>query len=322
MQTSSYFLSCDWGTSNFRLRLVEAETLHIAAENSSEKGIAATYTLWKQKNISEESRFSFYLEIISEAIQQIEQEHSLSLSGVPLIVSGMASAGIGMKELPYKPLPFLLDGSDLFTQLFPASDQFPHQIILVSGVCSTDDVMRGEEIQLVGSHLPEETDDRIFIFPGTHSKHVIVSNRVAISIQTYLTGELFQVLCSHSLLAASIKAGADIREPNYRLCFEKGVDDAIIMNPLHALFMVRTNQLFKKMNPGENYHYLSGLLIGLELKELLPEKNKKISLVTNQTLEPSYRIALEKLGLATDLQVHNADKAIIDGHYLLYRLYL
>ena len=321
MHTDPLFLSCDWGTSHFRLRLVEGEALHIVTEETSNKGIASTFALWKQKNIAEEHRFAFYLTIISEAVQKMEMQLGRSLSGIPLIISGMASANIGMRELPYKPLPFLIDGSDLFTQIVPASAEFPHTLILLSGVRSTDDVMRGEEIQLVGCMSQEEPEEQILVFPGTHSKHITVINGVATVIQTYLTGELFQLLCTHGLLAGSVEAGTGIQEDNHQECFEKGVADAIDTNPLHALFLVRTNQLFQKMNPKENYHYLSGLLIGLELKALLNKKGMRISLVTNQTLEPYYRIALAHLGLAADLQVRNADKAIIQGHYLLYRQY-
>ena len=322
MQTNPRFLSCDWGTTNFRLRLVEGETLHVAAENASEKGIASTFALWKQKNFAEAFRFEFYLEIISEAIQQMEQEHSFSLSGVPLIVSGMASAGIGMWELPYKLLPFQMDGSDLVTKLLPASDQFPHQMILISGARSTDDVMRGEEVQLIGSVSPAENGEKIFIFPGTHSKHVTVCKGIANTIQTHLTGELFHLLCTHSLLSVSVEQNSDIQEADHKVCFKKGVQDAIHMNPLHSFFLVRTNQLFQKMNPKENYHYLSGLLIGLELKELLPKKNTKLILVTNQTLKPFYTTALIELGLDADLELRNADETILLGHYQMYKQYL
>jgi 2-dehydro-3-deoxygalactonokinase len=297
---------------------VEGEALDMVAEENNEKGIASTFALWKQKGISEEHRFAFYLQIISDAIQKMEETLGRSLSGIPLIISGMASANIGMMELPYKPLPFLIDGSDLFTHAVPASEKFPHPLILVSGVRSADDVMRGEESQLIGCFSSEETAEQILIFPGTHSKHITVIKGIATAIQTYLTGELFQLLCTHSLLAGSVEAGLGLQEAGHLHCFEKGVQDAAVMNPLHAFFLVRTNQLFQKMDPRENYHYLSGLLIGLELKELLPKKNTKIILVSNKTLEPYYTIAFAQLGLDRNLPVRNADQAILRGHYKIY----
>src|SRR6478752_3668029 len=98
------FISCDWGTSSFRLRLIDAATQKVLAKTFSTQGIAATYALWKDEQNME--RFVFYRNYLSAQIALLEENTRTSLHGVTLIVSGMASSAIGMKELPYKQIPF------------------------------------------------------------------------------------------------------------------------------------------------------------------------------------------------------------------------
>src|SRR5688500_15787071 len=100
------FFSCDWGTTAFRLRLVEVAGLKIIAEESNQQGIAETYQRWKQSGKNEELRLTFYLDIIEEYIKAIEQKFNTSFKHTPVVISGMASSTIGMMELPYKHLPF------------------------------------------------------------------------------------------------------------------------------------------------------------------------------------------------------------------------
>ena len=68
------FFSCDWGTTAFRLRLVEVAGLKIIAEESNQQGIAETYQRWKQSGRNEELRLTFYLNIIQQHIKLIEQK--------------------------------------------------------------------------------------------------------------------------------------------------------------------------------------------------------------------------------------------------------
>jgi 2-dehydro-3-deoxygalactonokinase len=82
---------------------------------------------------------------------------------------------------------------------------------------------------------------------------------------------------------------------------------------------VRTNGLFKKMSPAENYHFLSGLLIGSELKDLNPDPPATIVLVSSGHLQAHYEKALRLLGLDQSLVIKNADKALLNGQWQLYK---
>ena len=323
-------ISCDWGTSAFRLRVVEpagaagigsgatgpgtgtgAEpAARIVASIQSNNGIASTYADWKRSGLPEEHRMDFYRAILKIALDDLQREHSIDLRGATLILSGMASSSFGMLELPYHPLPFSLSGEDLEPAMLPATADFPHAIILVPGVRSADDVMRGEETQLIGCAPPPT--ERLFIFPGTHSKHIVVRGDQAVAFKTFMTGEVFGLLSKQSVLAASVEESVFSF-----FAFWAGIDAAKHSGILHSAFSVRTNELLGQFPKAHNYHYLSGLLIGEELKDL---PKQPVTLVAVAPMLRSYELALKRLGFE-DIEIIDADEALVDGHCRLFARY-
>ena len=306
------FLSCDWGTSSFRIRLISLPELDIVAEGKSDEGIAPTFNLWKEQNKEEEYRFDFYLSVLQKGIKNLEWQLETMLGNAPVIISGMASASIGMIDLPYKHLPVHADGSDLMIKKFNKTDSFPHDIFIVSGVRTVNDVIRGEETQLAGC---SSAQDGLFIFPGTHSKHIWVKDGIVVDIKTYMTGEFFELLATKSILSSSVaKALATDRLLH---AFDKGVNDAGL-NLLHASFLVRTNQLFNTYSKEENYFYLSGLVIGGELKELKNTNDTDIILVGAVELCSYYEKALAILEPEKKIKTISSEQATIKGQYKIY----
>ena len=167
------FISCDWGTSSLRLWLIENETQNVLAEYISQHGIAATYLMWQK---SSSDRFLFYESVLSGGIRELSSKSAIPLSGIPIIISGMASSAIGMKELEYAPLPVKTNGDGLLIDIVESSKRFKHQMIVVSGIQSERDVMRGEETIIVGCEIKNIEDEQLFILPGTHSKHIVIKH--------------------------------------------------------------------------------------------------------------------------------------------------
>src|SRR5690554_777826 len=314
------FLSCDWGTSSFRLRLIEAETLDILAEQTSDQGIAFTFSHWQEANKrNQTAREIFYLNYVQEKVRSMEKDVSMSLGGIPVIFSGMASSSIGLKELPYGTLPFSANGKDIPIVFLQPIAEFPHPAYLISGIRSDDDVMRGEETQLIGvvSRLKGEIEDQLFIFPGTHSKHIYVTNHQVTHFKTYMTGEFFDLLSKKSILSSSLEENRNIQKWD---SFQRGVQMATDSNLLNASFLVRTQSLFGKYTKEQNHDFLSGLLIGTELKELLQHRLTQIYLCCNSHLKPRYEAALQQLGIqkAHVYSGQEIDKAVIRGLYQIY----
>src|SRR5258708_30558283 len=119
----------------------------------------------------------------------------------------MASSNIGMNELRYKEIPFNVNEPGLVIKKMEAADEFKHSIVLISGVKTIDDAMRGEEKQLAGCVDENAEGEQLFIFPGTHSKHVRVKDQFITGIKTYMTGEFFELLSKKSILSSSVERG-------------------------------------------------------------------------------------------------------------------
>src|SRR5262249_40640155 len=126
------------------------------------------------------------------------------------------------------------------------------------------EVMRGEECQMLGALLAGHGDARLFVLPGTHSKWARVSDGVLTTFRTYLTGELFDLLCKSGTLAQLMSTtGED------EAAFARGVDASRDAQLLNRIFSVRSLALFNRMSAAEPRSYLSGLLVGTEIRDAL-----------------------------------------------------
>lgn len=318
MDPKEYFISCDWGTSSFRLRLIDAKDFRVLAEVKAKDGNSAMDKAFRDSGTSD--RLKFYLKLLEEQLEVLRADTDESIDGLPVLISGMASSTIGMKELPYKPLPYALDGSDLDMEDV-AEIGNGNTVLLISGVCSQDDVMRGEEVQVVGCQIETRPELQIMLHPGTHAKHVMIKAGHVVDFHTYMTGELFALLSEKSILAGSVKkpeAGAGDADDT---AFEEGVTTGHDSNIVHSLFLVRTSGLFKKRSPEANYRYLSGLLIGHELRAIPASFSGNLYLGGDAFLVQEYKLALGILGLTqrVNLILRDGDEITFRGQYAVYQ---
>ncbi len=316
-----YFLSCDWGTTSFRLRLANQVDGKIIAEEKSDQGIAATFGSWQQTGKTDtDDRVAFYLNIVELHIKTIEKKTNQSLARVKIVMSGMASSSIGITDIPYATGAIAVNGSGINTTVITATATFDHDVLIVSGVRILDDVMRGEETQLIGCIPGADTiENELYIFPGTHSKHILVKNNQMASIKTYMTGEVFELLSQKSILKNSV----EISEKSQNLTvFKKGVRDALDESILHTIFKVRTNHLFDIYSKEENYNYLSGLLIGAELAVLKATDAETINLICGANLQNYYVATVAELGLSKTVNTFPmewVDEAAVRGQLKIAR---
>ncbi|MBC7922844.1 MAG: 2-dehydro-3-deoxygalactonokinase [Ferruginibacter sp.] len=323
-----WLLCCDWGTSSFRLRLVDTRSHRTIGEVLSQQGVASTFDAWKAGgDHGEPARSEFFQRQLKQQIDALSIQLSVRLDSVAVVISGMASSSLGMAEVPYATLPFAVDGSQVSIRRFAWREEFPHEITLVSGVRSQQDVMRGEETQLVGLvALLDASDDAsgeaIFIFPGTHSKHLRVRNGQLIDFQTFMTGEVFHLMATHSILKTSVDIGDLTQRPDDAVAFKLGVKAAGRSPILNGLFTVRTNQLFNALDKPQNALYLSGLLIGTEIKYFSEIKSNQLVLCSGSNLYDFYRLALEELNLSdctTTVPPDLIDRAATAGQIKIFR---
>ena len=151
--------------------------------------------------------------------------------------------------------------------------------------------MRGEETQIVGAldlHPQLAAQSRL-VLPGTHSKWVDVADGKITDITSFMTGELFAILRDHSILGRFASDPAAVDD-----AFARGViaakDSIQGISPL--LFSARSLVLMKRIAAGSSLEYLSGLLIGEELRCGLISGARPDALIGDATLCNRYRVAL------------------------------
>lgn len=310
-------ICCDWGTTSLRLAVYNKEADGPLASIESTQGIL-TVNQQFLSNSSQEKRRDFFVEVLKEELVRLIdfiEPHT------PVIISGMASANIGIMPLPYAPLPFHLDGTSAVIHSFEDEGRSYH---LISGCSTPSDIMRGEETQLVGVWNllgPDQLKDALIILPGTHSKHALISNCKITDFKTYMTGEVFCLLFTKSILAQSV-AQSDFSASGCMEAFLEGVEKGLSSNILHSIFDVRIRSMFHQADSELNFAYLSGQLIGAELADLLSKQFKHVVICGSDNMVTAYLAALGKMFPdAGNLRLTgvSATKATAAGQLLMFK---
>lgn len=288
-------ISCDWGTSRFRVYLMDRKTLTVEASLSSEGGIASVNSAWQKQ--TKVNRIDFFKQYLLGQIQKLADNSRTNLTGLPILISGMASSSIGMLELPYAQLPFSISGEDMVSHKLSASEVCPHEIYLFSGLASSSDVMRGEETQVVGLQNTIRAKKALVILPGTHSKHIRVGEGKVEDFSTYMTGELFATTSHSTILTHSVTA-TEIDKKTLFDEFTGGVECVDAKGYLSALFKVRTRTLLQNKTDTQNFAFLSGIHIGEELRHIKNlDPDTEIIICASPNMAFLYRLALQALGI-------------------------
>ncbi len=212
----------------------------------------------------------------------------------PVLAAGMVGARQGWLEAPYRTVPCPpLDPA----ALVPVPVHDPRLTVHIApGLCQPRpaDVMRGEETQIAGALALHPGFDGAFCLPGTHSKWVQVSAGEVVSFQTFMTGELFSLLSTQSVLRHGM-AGEGTDEA----AFDGGLDDGLSRPERLAalMFRLRAEGLLHGLTPPAARSRLSGLLIGAELAAAKPYwLGTRVMLVGAPALCGLYARALARQG--------------------------
>ncbi len=211
------------------------------------------------------------------------------------LLSGMVGSRQGWLETPYCPCP--AGFADVAAALCWVE---AGRIAIVPGLsCEREgvpDVMRGEETQVFGAMQLLGIDHGLFVLPGTHSKWVrAVQGRID-GFSTFMTGEIYALLRHHSILARTLP---DVDGDLDALVFERAVHHALhSANLLNAAFSVRTLSLFDRLPASALPSYLSGLVIGEELRsQHLHRIDDPVVIVGAPELTRRYELALRLLDI-------------------------
>ena len=218
--------------------------------------------------------------------------------GTLCLIAGMAGSQQGWMQAPYCPCP--VGFADIAAQLVWVE---PKRIAIVPGL-SVDkggipDVIRGEETQVFGALQLLGLNDACMVLPGTHSKWVTVTNQRVTDFSTWMTGEFYALLRQHSILARTLPAADSAHVPQ---AFAQGVRTAVQgKGLLTTAFSVRALALFDRMAPSAMPSYLSGLVIGEELKSQNLKIGDDLVLIGAPELCARYEQALALVGITAQI---------------------
>ena len=220
-----------------------------------------------------------------------------AMPALPLIAAGMVGSAQGWCEAPYAECP--ADATALAAQLLRFEAVLGVKLHIVPGVRLAGlrpDVMRGEETQVIGllAMQPALSARARLVMPGTHSKWVRVEAGRLVDFHTYMTGELFALLREHSILGRPAREAGGGQTCDE--AFERGVCAVRAAGAAGAtawLFSARALVLGGQLRPGDSLEYLSGLLVGEELRCALADDDTVLPmLVGDAALCARYRRAL------------------------------
>jgi 2-dehydro-3-deoxygalactonokinase len=210
------------------------------------------------------------------------------------LIAGMAGSQQGWVEAAYCACP--AGPGDIAARLAWIT---PGRVAIVPGLsCEHDgvpDVMRGEETQVFGALGLLGIDSGTLVLPGTHSKWVRAEAGRIVDFSTAMTGEFYALLRRHSILARTLPADDGAF---HGAAFDAGVTHAM-RSPglLQSAFSARSLALFDRMPQAQQPSYLSGLVIGEELRECPLRADAHVTLVGTPVLTLRYERALAALGV-------------------------
>lgn len=289
------WIAVDWGTSNFRAFLMTEEG-QVIDKLSASCGLLAVQS----------GQFS-------ETFRQLTCSWQGIVESLPVLMAGMVGSQQGWRDVPYANLPVSIH--QLSEHLMDVDLPWGNKGWIVAGATGNNrlnlpDVMRGEEIQLMGLASKLGSNRGFAILPGTHSKHALIENQSLTHFQTYMTGELFSVLKQYSIL------GRQLPEQEVdQSAFLSGVDAGLNGALSSVLFSVRTQKLFQHISSSHVESYLSGVLIGAELADI--KTQALVYLVGENSLCQLYQLALAHIGLNTE--IFSGDECFLSGLTTIYK---
>ncbi|MGJ8694144.1 MAG: 2-dehydro-3-deoxygalactonokinase [Thalassotalea sp.] len=281
-------LIIDWGTTNFRVFAIDTDGTLVG-----EQQLAMGFLQIPDKQFA-------------QSLEQVLTKWLDNYKSLPIYMAGMVGSPQGWKSVDY--ITTVADCDALAKNVLQFKLPWGATATIIPGVShktgdDTYDVMRGEEVQLFGlARLVNKTSFNA-ILPGTHSKHAFFKDDALQSFSSYMTGELFSIISKYSILGNSLPAQVDDES-----AFLKGVLAGDTSNLTSVLFSARTHRLFKNIAESSVFDYLSGLLIGNELKDLA---DQDVYLIGGQSLSKRYQSACNALNISSSIV--SGDECFLTG---------
>ncbi|MEP9359675.1 2-dehydro-3-deoxygalactonokinase [Sphingomonas sp. KR3-1] len=270
---SGTFLAVDWGTTNRRVFLIDGG--QVVRTERDDRGVTSV-TDFEAEAAGIRSRFG----------------------DLPMLMAGMVGSNIGWRAAPYVPAPAGI--ADLAAKLL----RIDERTAIVPGVSVTGpaDVMRGEEVQLLGAVAAGLVPgDALIAQPGTHCKWAEMEEGRIAGFTTAMTGELFALVRTHGLLASQLGGEVTLGQ-----AFLDGVEEGRKRDLAASLFGIRAAKLLGVRDDNDAASFASGLLIGSDVAARLERAgHDTVHILADPVLGGLY---------ATAVEAHGRRAALVDSH--------
>ena len=299
---SNIVLFIDWGTTNFRAYKYDLNKNKVINKIKNNKGIL---------NLKKKSEF---FDILNKTLIKFKLSKKQFI-----LMAGMVGSKKGLYEVPYAQIPASL--SNLSKKIIMKFIQ-GIQVNIIPGLVFKNknyfDVLRGEETLAIGAIEKLKIKKNCYLCcPGTHSKWIMNKNNIIYSFTTYMTGDLYSAISSNTILSQSLKE----KSKKFSIIFfKKGLEFIKKNNSLISIvFKIRTMDLFNQNKSFERKSFLSGLIIGLEMNEVLKKiklSKSRIVLIASGPLTNLYAVSFKYYKIKYNLV--NADECFIAGMKKIY----
>ncbi|HEX8485779.1 2-dehydro-3-deoxygalactonokinase [Sphingomonas sp.] len=261
---SDAFIAVDWGTTNRRAFVIREGA--VVATERDDHGAAMV------------PRDDYPAEVAGIRAR---------LGELPMLLAGMVGSTIGWRQVPYVAAPAG------FEEIVAALDYVDDRTAIVPGLCYRDavraDVMRGEEVQLLGAFAAGSVPaDGLLAQPGTHCKWARLEGGRITGFTTAMTGELFSLLRAHSLLRHQMDGTAQAND-----AFLAGVAEGARHDLAASLFAIRARAVLGAKEDATSF--ASGLLIGGDVAARIVS-SETVYILADPPLSDLYSAAVTALG--------------------------
>ena len=298
-KSTSEWIAIDWGTTNVRAWFMD-KNYNVIDTATSDQGMNKLTT-----------------EAYEQALLALTNNWIDNKSQIKVLACGMVGAKSGWVEAQYRDCPCSPLTAEAFTRVRTEDPRL--LVFIVPGIRQVhphNDVMRGEETLIAGFLAKNSEYEGVLCLPGTHTKWVRINNDLITMFQTTMTGELFELLCKHSILRHSVKSGSWNDDT-----FRSSVKNAHT-NPEKVatqFFSVRADTLIDGLEPAHATARIAGLLTGFELSGVSEyHECERVAVVGSTQLVDVYTSALNSIG--HEASGYDAGEYAIHGLSVAYNL--
>jgi 2-dehydro-3-deoxygalactonokinase len=279
------FVAGDWGTTRLRAFLCDPQGAVLEQANGPGARESAGH--------------------FANALDSVLAHWRRSHGELPVVLCGMVGSSFGWVQAPYMACPARPE------QIAAACVALRGgSVHIVPGLSCRNrlgapDVLRGEETQILGALLLDPALGRgthLLCLPGTHTKWVVLDDGSVREFQTTVTGELFDLVCEHSVLVRD----AQSPRADDQTAFGRGLEEFHRfphVSPLHRIFECRSRRLNGELAPEAAASYLSGLLVAGDVSSAVdlfaPARSQPVRLIGAPELTRLYALALAAQGRET-----------------------